>query len=103
LVKILISFDLVDFTLQSNVWGIDSPGWFQGGADDYLFGFSNQKITGDGTYSFSRTVPGRWLDEDNTWFLNRRDEIEGRFSLVSSDNAFPLNLNAKTPIITGLF
>ncbi|MEG4634099.1 hypothetical protein QUB56_31785 [Microcoleus sp. AR_TQ3_B6] len=103
LVKILIYFNLVDFTLQSNVWGIDGRGLFEGGADDYLFGFSGQEITGDGTYSFSRTVPRRWLDEDNTWFLNRRDEIQGRFNLVSSDNAFPLNLEARTNTITGLF
>jgi len=103
LVKILIYFNLVDFTLQSNVWGIDGPGWFQGGADDYLFGFPAQEITGDGTYSFSRTVPRSWLDEDHTWFVNRRDEIQGRFNLVSSDNAFPLNLQARTNTITGLF
>jgi hypothetical protein len=102
LVKFLISYDLVDFTLRSDVWGIDGPGWFQGGADDYLFGFSDQQITGDGTYSFSRIVPQSWLNEDNILF-NRDDEIQGRFNLVSSDNAFPLNLSARSGTIRGYF
>jgi len=102
LVNFLISFNLVDFTLRSNVWGIDGPGWFQGGADDYLFGFSDQEITGSGTYSFSRIVPKGWLNEDNILF-NRDDEIQGRFNLVSSDNAFPLNLEARSGIIRGYF
>ena len=102
LVKLLIYFNLVDFTLQSNVWGIDGRGLFQGGAGDYLFGFSGQEITGDGTYSFSRTVPKDWLNEDHILF-NHDDEIQGRFNLVSSDNAFPLNLEARSGIIRGHF
>jgi hypothetical protein len=103
MVKFFLYFNLLNVTLQSNVWGIDGPGWFQGGADDYLFGFSDKKITGDGTYSFSQLVPKGWLNEDTIWPGNYDDEIQARFKLVSSDNAFPLNLEARSGIITGRY
>jgi hypothetical protein len=100
LVRFLVQADLVDFTLKSTVWGIDS-GYF-GNGNDRLFNFSDQLITGEGNYTFSKFVPRSVLNEDHSWFDNR-DEVAAKFTLTSSDNAFPLNLTAWTNTITGRF
>ncbi|WP_445246394.1 hypothetical protein [Microcoleus sp. OTE_8_concoct_300] len=89
-----------NFLLQSSVWGIDG-GIFSNG-NDHLFNFSNQIITGEGTYAFSRVVPRSVLNEDRSWF-NNCDEIAASFNLVSYDSFFPVNKKAMTPILTGYF
>jgi hypothetical protein len=99
-VKFLIREDLVDILLQSTVWGID--GNLLNGGDDHLFNFSNQTITRDGTYTFSKYVPRRWLNEDHSWF-NNDDEIAASISLASSDSAFPLNKRIMTNMVRGTF
>jgi hypothetical protein len=100
LVKFFIQEDLVDLTLRSSVWGIDG-GIFRNG-NDHLFNFSDQIITGEGNFTFSKFVPRSVLNEDRSWFDNR-DEIAASFSLTSSDSALPVNLTAWTNTITGRF
>lgn len=71
--------------------------------NDLLFSFPNQKITAAGTYTFSKVVPRRLLDEDQSSF-DDRDEILTSFSLVSKNPLFPLNtISVKSPIVTGKF
>src|SRR4028119_858832 len=60
--------------LQSSVWGIDGGRGIFKNRDDHLFNFSDQNITGSGTYTFSTVVSRGVLDEDHSWF-DRRDEI----------------------------
>ena len=99
-VRFLIEEDLVDITLQSSVWGIDG-GFF--GRNDHLFNFSDQLITGEGTYTFRTYVNRRVLNEDNSWF-NQGDEIAAKFSLTSSDPAVAgVNLTAWTNIVHGRY
>lgn len=99
-VRFLIEEDLVDITLQSSVWGIDG-GFF--GRNDHLFNFSDQLITGEGTYTFSTFVNRGVLNEDRGWF-NNTDEIAAKFTLTSSDPAVAgVNLTAWTNIVTGRY
>src|SRR6476661_1780873 len=103
LVKFYIEEDLVDVTLQSSVWGMDY-GFWRGGDNDYLFNFSDQLITRDGTYTFSTFVDRSVLDEDTGFFQGGpTDEIAAKFNLVSSDPSLPVNLEAWTNTITGRF
>jgi hypothetical protein len=81
--------------LRSRVWGEDSG--FNGG-DDNLFLLPTQTVTTGGTYTFSRSVPRAWLDEDNG-----NDEIYNRFTLRSRSNIFPFNTSIRTPTLTGEF
>jgi hypothetical protein len=88
--------------LQSSVWGIDGGRGIFKNRDDHLFNFSDQNITGSGTYTFSTVVSRGVLDEDHSWF-DRRDEIAASISLVSYSSSPPLNLQTRTNIFTGQF
>jgi hypothetical protein len=80
--------------LQSTLWGDD------GGLneDDLLFSFPSRRITASGTYSFSKLLPSRVLNEDSSWFDNT-DEVYNRFTIPNGFNL--VTTNSRT--ITGKF
>jgi len=86
--------------LKTKALGID--GNLFNGRNDHLFDFSDQKVTGSGTYTYSKIVPRSLLNEDRSWF-NRDDEIAARINLVSSNTFSLLNRVAMTPMIRGYF
>jgi len=82
LVKFYIEQDFVDITLEASVWGIDRR------RNSHLFNFSDQLITGEGTYTFNTFVNSNKLDEDTGFFQDGpTDEIATQFRLISSDPA----------------
>lgn len=99
LVRFFIEEDLVDITLQASVWGIDRR------RNSHLFNFSDQLITGEGTYTFKTFVNSNVLDEDTGFFQDGpTDEIATKFSLISSDPAVVgVNLTAWTNIVKGRY
>jgi hypothetical protein len=99
LVRFFIEEDLVDITLQASVWGIDSR------RNSHLFNFSDQLITGEGTYTFKTLVNSNVLDEDTGFFQDGpTDEIATKFSLISSDPAVVgVNLTAWSNIVKGRY
>ncbi len=99
--RLLLKSGEVDFILQSSVQGID--GNLLNGNNDNLFYFSNQTMTTEGTYTFSRVVPRHVLNEDHSSFLNRDDEISASFSLRCFDKNLPINTSIVTPIYRGYF
>jgi hypothetical protein len=98
--RALLKSGEVDFILQSSVWGID--GNLLNGDNDNLFYFSDQTMTREGTYTFSRIVPRHVLNEDHSRF-NRDDEISASFSLRCFDRDFPIDTSIMTPIYRGYF
>jgi hypothetical protein len=90
--------------LQSTVWEIkrkmaeiDSKN---------IFSFPEQRITKDGTYTFSKIVASNVLGEDNynflpprNFLLNRGAEIAASFDLTSKTPIFPFNISISTEII----
>ncbi len=98
-VKFFIKEDLVDITLQASVWGIDRR------RNSHLFNFSDQLITGEGTYTFHTFVNSNKLDEDTGFFQDGpTDEIATQFRLTSSDPALVgVNLTAWTNTVTGRY
>jgi hypothetical protein len=99
LVKFFIKEDLVDITLQASVWGIDRR------SNSHIFNFSDQLITGEGTYTFHTFVNSHALDEDTGFFQDGpTDEIATQFRLTSSDPALVgVNLTAWTNTVTGRY
>jgi hypothetical protein len=87
--------------LRSELRGEDRG--FLNERDDRLFFFPTQNITNGGTYTFEATVSRGILNEDNSSFLDRTDEVYNNFSLVSTSNIFPLNTSINSPIIQGQF
>ncbi len=99
LVRFFIEEDLVDITLQASVWGIDRR------RNSHLFNFSDQLITGEGTYTFKTFVNSNVLDEDTGFFQDGpTDEIATKFRLISSDPALVgVNLTAWTNEVKGRY
>ena len=98
-VRFFIEEDLVDITLQASVWGIDRR------RNSHLFNFSDQLITGEGTYTFNTFVSSNNLDEDTGFFQDGpTDEIATQFRLISSDPALVgVNLTAWTNQVHGRY
>jgi hypothetical protein len=63
-------------TLKANIMGED------GYLDDNLLSFSNRQVTSSGLYTFSKTVPITWLNEDAIG----KDEIYTKFNVVNHTN-----------------
>jgi hypothetical protein len=99
LVKFYIEQDFVDITLEASVWGIDRR------RNSHLFNFSDQLITGEGTYTFNTFVNSKKLDEDTGFFQDGpTDEIATQFRLISSDPALVgVNLTAWTNQVHGRY
>jgi hypothetical protein len=101
--RFYIEQDLVDITLQASVWGMDG-GYF--GKNGHLFNFSDQLITGEGTFTFRTSVNSNVLDEDTGWLQGGpTDEIATRFTLKSSDPALVgvNNLTVWSQIVEGRY
>lgn len=64
--------------------------------DDNLFSFSIVSVTTNGRQVFSGTVRRSVLNED----LLGADEVFARFTLTSSESAFPMNASVRSPKIT---
>jgi hypothetical protein len=60
--------------------------------NDNLFSFSVMTVKTNGPQIFSSTVPRSVLNED----LLGRDEVFARFTLSSSESAFPMNATARS-------
>jgi len=99
LVRFFIQEDLVDITLQASVWGIDRR------SNSHIFNFSDQLITGEGTYTFHTFVNSHDFDEDTGFFQDGpTDEIATQFRLTSSDPALVgVNLTAGSNTVRGRF
>ena len=99
LVRFYIEQEFVDITLEASVWGIDRR------RSSHLFNFSDQLITGEGTYTFHTFVNSNVLDEDTGFFQDGpTDEIATKFRLTSSDPALVgVNLTAWTNTVTGRY
>ena len=69
------------------------------GSDDDLFEFPAQTVAADGMFTFQGTVSRGTLDEDSTG----NDEIYAQFTLQSTEQSFPLVVQANSPIISGDF
>jgi hypothetical protein len=99
LVRFVIEEDLVDITLQASVWGIDRR------SKSHIFNFSDQLITGEGTYTFHTFVNSHDFDEDTGFFQDGpTDEIATQFRLISSDPAVVgVNLTALSNEVWGRY
>jgi hypothetical protein len=99
LVQFYIEREFVDITLEASVWGIDRR------RNSHLFNFSDQLITGEGTYTFKTFVNSNDLDEDTGFFQDGpTDEIATQFRLISSDPALVgVNLTAWTNQVQGRY
>jgi hypothetical protein len=97
-----IERDLVDINLEASVWGMDG-GYF--GSNSHIFNFSDQLITGEGTYTFKTFVNSNVLDEDTGWLQGGpTDEIATKFRLKSSDpDLVKVNNTAWTNEVTGRY
>lgn len=62
--------------LKANIMGEDGY-W-----DDIVLRFENQRVTQSGLYTFSKTVPTAWLNEDAIG----QDEIYTKFNVVNHTN-----------------
>ena len=97
-----IERDFVDINLEASVWGMDG-GHF--GRNSHLFNFSDQLITGEGTFTFKTSVNSNVLDEDTGWLQGGpTDEIAIKFRLKSSDpDLVRVNNTAWTNEVTGRY
>ncbi|MBD2565689.1 MULTISPECIES: hypothetical protein [Nostoc] len=68
------------------------------GEDNDLLLFPTQNITNAGTYTFQSTVSYSTLNQDSGSF-NSSDEIFANFSLISTEQIFPLNVSVSSPTI----
>ncbi|MEH2037072.1 hypothetical protein [Nostoc sp.] len=68
------------------------------GEDNDLFLFPTKNITNAGTYTFQSTVSYSTLNQDSGSF-NSSDEIFANFSLISTEQIFPLNVSVSSPTI----
>jgi hypothetical protein len=102
LLRNYIEQDFVDINLEASVWGMDG-GVF--GRNSHLFNFSDQLITGEGTYTFHTFVNSNVLDEDTGWLQGGpTDEIAIKFRLKSSDpDLVKVNNTAWTNEVTGRY
>lgn len=87
--------DGLKFVLRCKLRGDDSG--FTG-ADDDLYGFLGKTVLADGTRTFQTTLSRNALDED--W---GKDEVYARFTLQSTEPAFPLVIAVNSSSITGSF
>jgi hypothetical protein len=102
LLKDYIEREFVDINLEASVWGMDG-GHF--GRNSHLFNFSDQLITGEGTFTFKTSVNSNVLDEDTGWLQGGpTDEIALKFTLKSSDpDLVKVNNTAWTNEVTGRY
>ena len=82
-------------TLQCRLWGADSGLTRH---DDRLYTFRSQRVPNGESYRFAARVPKDVLDEDFGG-----DEVYARFQLVSLEPAFPLDVSANSPEVSGRF
>jgi hypothetical protein len=87
--------------LKSNLWGYDGDDRDREGADDSLLLFPTRNITRSGTYTFSKDVSGRILNEDIG--LRSQDEIYNAFSLVSESPTLISNKTRNSPIVRAFY
>jgi hypothetical protein len=87
--------------LKSTLLGDDSDDRDREGGDDTLLLFPTANITRSATYTFSKVVSGRILNEDIG--LRNQDEIYNAFSLVSESPGLISNKTRNSPIIRAFY
>lgn len=94
----LINAGGLGLQLRCTLMGADSGGT---GDDDFLFRFPSQTVAAGGEFTFPATVSRDTLDEDS--FPAGNDEVYAQFTLQSAEPAFPLQVEARSPEISGDF